>query len=263
MISSTSTADYEREEVEASLSNIADAFHVIGQEYKKLVGVVPHMSKTQAASVIARMSILPLVRQEAKAESKQDPAEHCPSTTQEQIAILEEPRVTQDPAEVMEEETVEKEEDESEVEVTDKYFRKYILTGKGKDPKVKINKACKEINYQNLVVLIAVGDYVINKAKNIKEIAKKWGLSFRSIQWAMSRKKEHSKGGRQYTKRKKLGDEKEEPVKKSKHLKEKGATASTKVTEAEKEPTEETEPDRELIETSSGEELPDVPWTKS
>ena len=82
------------------------------------------MSKTQAVSVIARMPILPLVRQETKTESKQDPAEPRPSTTQEQIAILEEPRVTQDPAEVMEEETVEKEEDKPEVGVTDEYFRK-------------------------------------------------------------------------------------------------------------------------------------------
>ena len=79
----------------------------------------------------------------------------------------------------------------------------------------------------------------------------------------MSRKKEHSKEGRQYAKRKKSGDEKEEPVKKSRCLEEKGATMSTKATEAEKEPTEETEPDRELTEISSGEELPDVPWTKS
>ena len=172
MISSTSTANYDREVVEASLTNIADAFHVIGQEYKKLVGVVPHMSKTQAASVIARMPILPFVKQEAKAESKQDPAEPYPSATQEQIAIPEEPRATQDPAEVMEEETVKKEEDEPEVEATDEYFRKYILTGKGKDPEMKINEACKETNYQNLVVLIAVGDYVVNKAKNTKEIAK-------------------------------------------------------------------------------------------
>ena len=144
MISTTSTADYDREEVEASLTNIADTFHVIGQEYEKLVGVVPQMSKTQAASVIARMPILPLVRQEAKAESKQDLAEPLPSTTQEQIAIPEGPRVTQDPTEVMEEETVEKEEDEPEVEVTDEYFRKYILTGKGKDPKVKINELARK-----------------------------------------------------------------------------------------------------------------------
>ena len=108
MISSTSTADYDREEVEASLTNIADAFHVIDQGYEKLVGVVPHMSKTQAASVIAKMPILPLVKQEAKVESKQDLAEPLPSTTQKQIAILEGPRVTQDPTELMEEETVEK-----------------------------------------------------------------------------------------------------------------------------------------------------------
>ena len=146
MISSTSRADYDREEVEASLTNIADAFHVIDQEYEKLVRVVPNMSKTQA-SVIARMPILPFVKQEAKAECKQDLVEPRPSRTQEQIPILEEPRVTKEPAEMVEEETEGKEEDEPEVEVTDEYFRKYILTGKGKDPEAKINAACKEINY--------------------------------------------------------------------------------------------------------------------
>ena len=81
-VSSTSTANYDRKEVEALLTNIADAFHVIGQEYEKLVKVVPHMSKTQAASVIARMPILPFVKQEAKAESKQDPVEPPPSMIQ-------------------------------------------------------------------------------------------------------------------------------------------------------------------------------------
>ena len=168
-ISLTSTADYDREEVEASLTNITDAFHVIGQEYKKLVGVVPHMSKTQAAGVIARMLILPFVKQEAKAESKQDPVEPLSSTTQEWTATPEGPRVTQDPTKVVEEETVEKEEDEPEVEVTDEYFRKYILTGKGKDPKAKINKACKEINYPNLVVLIAIGIMSSIKLKTSKK----------------------------------------------------------------------------------------------
>ena len=61
-ISSTSTVYYDREEVETLLTNIAGTFHVIGQEYEKLVGVVPHVSKTQAASVIARMLILPFVK---------------------------------------------------------------------------------------------------------------------------------------------------------------------------------------------------------
>ena len=45
MISSTSTADYDREEIEASLTNTADVFLIIVPEYEKLVGVVPHMSK--------------------------------------------------------------------------------------------------------------------------------------------------------------------------------------------------------------------------
>ena len=47
IISSMSTADYDQEEVETSLTTIADAFHTIGQEYEKLVGVVPHMSKSR------------------------------------------------------------------------------------------------------------------------------------------------------------------------------------------------------------------------
>ena len=33
-ISSTSTTDYDREEVETSLANIAEAFHTIGSEYE-------------------------------------------------------------------------------------------------------------------------------------------------------------------------------------------------------------------------------------
>ena len=48
-ISSTSTADYDREEVETSLTTISDAFHTIAQEYEKLTGTIPHMSKIQAA----------------------------------------------------------------------------------------------------------------------------------------------------------------------------------------------------------------------
>ena len=63
-----------------------------------------------------------------------------------------------------------------------------MLSGKGKNPKEKIQEACKEINYRNLVVLIAVRDYVVNQARNIKEVTKKWGLSFSAIQRVMSRK---------------------------------------------------------------------------
>ena len=91
-----------------------------------------------------------------------------------------------------------------------------MLSGKGKNSKEKIQEACKEINYRNLVVLITVGDYVVNQARNVKEVAKKWGLLFSAIQRAMSRKREHSIGGRQYAKKKKAVEKQGDPVKRSK-----------------------------------------------
>ena len=111
-----------------------------------------------------------------------------PGTSVEQLAAEAERSVEKPMEEAMEEPTTEEKNDEPEEESINEYFRKYILTGKGKSPEDKIQEACKEINYRNLVILIAVGDYIINQAKNIKEVAKKWGLLFSAIQWAMSRK---------------------------------------------------------------------------
>ena len=59
-ISSTSTADYDQDEVEASLATITNAFHKIGNEYEHLCSIVPHMTKTQVANVIGRLPIIPL-----------------------------------------------------------------------------------------------------------------------------------------------------------------------------------------------------------
>ena len=67
-ISSTSTADYNCEEVETSLSTISDAFQTIVQEYEKLTDTVPHMSKIQAAQVTARLPVLPILKQEVNKE---------------------------------------------------------------------------------------------------------------------------------------------------------------------------------------------------
>ena len=60
MISSTSTADYDQDEVEASLAAITDAFHKIRNEYEHLCSIVPHMTKTLVANVIGRLPIIPL-----------------------------------------------------------------------------------------------------------------------------------------------------------------------------------------------------------
>ena len=105
---------------------IANAFHTIGQEYEKLVGVVPHMKKTQATNVITRMPILPFVKQEIKAEGKQAPDQPLPRTSQDQGAIQEQLMEVPAPVEALEEEVPEKEEEEPEAEITDEYFRKYV-----------------------------------------------------------------------------------------------------------------------------------------
>ena len=255
-ISSTSMADYDCEEVEPSLTTISKAFHTIAQEYEKLTGTVPHMSKIQAAQVIARLPVLPIQKQEVKGEKMEATniveVEPTPGTSAEQLAAGAEKSVEKPMEEAMMEPTTEEKDDEPGEENVDEYFTKYKLTGKGKDPEEKIQEACKEINYRNLIVLIAVGDYIINQAKNIKEVAKKWGLSFSAIQQAMSRKREHSVGGRQYAKRKKAAERQQGPAKKSKRMEEKRTTES-----AEARSPQSAEPNQD---SSYSTELPDVPW---
>ena len=206
-ISSTSTADYDREEVEVSLTTISEAFHTIVQEYEKLTTTVPHMSKIQAAQVIAKLPILPIQKQEVKMEktetTKAVETEPIPGTSTKQPTAEAEEPIEEPMEEAMVEPAPGEKDVEPEEESVSEYFKRYVLTRKGKSPEDKIQEACKEINYQNLIVLIAVRDYIVNQAKNIKEVTKKWGLSFSTVQRAMSRKREHSVRGRQYAKRKK------------------------------------------------------------
>ena len=185
-ISSMSTANYDWKEVESSLTSIAEAFHTIAQEYEKLTGTVSHLSKVQAAQVIARLPILPALQQELKAKktdaAKMTEVEPVPGTSQELPATGAERPVEVPPEEVIAELTAEENKGEPDEENVNKYFKKYMLSSKGKDPEEKIQEACKEINYQNLVILNMVGDYVVNQAKNIKEVTRKWGLSFSTVQ---------------------------------------------------------------------------------
>ena len=255
-ISSTSTADYDHEEVETSLTTISEVFHTIAQEYEKLTTTIPHMSKIQAAQVIARLPILPIQKQEMKMEkteaAKTVKAEPMPGTSVELPTAEAKKPVEELMEEAMVEPTPEKKDDEPKEESVNEYFRKYILTRKGQSPEDKIQETCKEINYRNLVVLIAVGDYVVNQARNIKEVAKKWGLSFSTVQRVMSRKQEHSISGRQYTKRKKATEKQEGPAKKSKWTAEKCTTEPAEVRSPQP-----AEPSQDSLDST---ELPDVPW---
>ena len=115
-ISSMSTANYDQEEVETSLTNIAEAFHTIAQEYKKLTSSIPHMSIVQAAQVIARLPILPTLKQELKAKkmetAKTTETEPMPGTLQEPPAAEAEKLAEMPPEEVIAELTAEEKEDE-------------------------------------------------------------------------------------------------------------------------------------------------------
>ena len=184
--------DYNCEEVETSLSTISDAFHTIAQEYEKLTDTVPHMSKIQVAQVIARLPVLPILKQEVKKEKVETAdvveIELVPGTSTDRPTAGAEKSTEEPTEEAIVEWTTEEGDDEPNKSTVDEYFQKYMLSGKGKNPKEKIQEAYKEINYRNLVVLIAVGDYIVNQARNIKEVTKKWGLSFSAIQRAMCRK---------------------------------------------------------------------------
>ena len=52
------------------------------------------------------------------------------------------------------------------------------MTGKGDTPDQKVNEAVKELNYHNMLVVIAVGDKTINNIGSICTVAEKWGLSY-------------------------------------------------------------------------------------
>ena len=47
------------------------------------------------------------------------------------------------------------------------------MSGKGGTPEQKVNKAVKELNYHNMLVVIAVGDKTINNNGNIQMVAEK------------------------------------------------------------------------------------------
>ena len=75
------------------------------------------MSKVQAANVVARMPILPFLKQEAKAENKQEltmekAMEPVPSTSREQSTMPEGARSAQTPTEEVREEAAKKEDDD-------------------------------------------------------------------------------------------------------------------------------------------------------
>ena len=63
-ISSTSTADYDREEAEDLLDKISSCHTALATHYNKMNEIVPHMTKTQLAQYLGKVHILNIVKTE-------------------------------------------------------------------------------------------------------------------------------------------------------------------------------------------------------
>ena len=67
----------------------------------------------------------------------------------------------------------------------------------GENAEKKLQSIINSIGDQCALFLMAVGDCIVNK-KSQAEVATKYNIPRSRIQWAMSGKKEHRKGGKQY-----------------------------------------------------------------
>ena len=157
-ISSTSTQDFDREKVEREFINLASHYQQIGESFKKLVEEVPHMKKWQLATNLAKMPILPMIKIEEKVSSLYG---QCYEEEPSQVQEECDPKVYGDNAEK------------------------------------KLQSIINSIGDKSTLFLMAVGDCIVNK-KSQAEIATKYKISRSRIQRAMSGKKEHRKGGKQY-----------------------------------------------------------------
>ena len=157
-ISSTSTQDFDREKVEREFINLTSHYQQIRESFKKLVEEVPHMKKQQLATNLAKIPILPMIKIE------------------EEVSSMYGQCYEEEPSQVQE-------------ECDPKVY--------GENVEKKLQSIINSIGDQSTLFLMAVRDCIVNK-KSQAEIATKYNISRSRIQRAMSGKKEHRKGGKQY-----------------------------------------------------------------
>ena len=159
-VSSTLTQDFDREKVEKEFINLTSHYQQIRESFKKLVEEVPHIKKHQLATHFARMPILPMIN----------------VTTEEKVSSMYGQNYEEEPSQVQE-------------EYDPKVYRESM--------EKKLQSVINSIAEQSALLLMAVRDCIVNK-KSQAEIAKKYNLPRSRVQWAVSGKKEHKKGGKQY-----------------------------------------------------------------
>ena len=124
-ISSTSTHDFDREKVEREFINLTSHYQQIGESFKKLVEEVPHMRKHQLATHLADMPILPMVK----------------VMTEEKVSSMYGQRY-EEPSNIQEE---------------------YNPKVYGENAEKKLQSVINSIGEQSTLLLMAVGDCIINK----------------------------------------------------------------------------------------------------
>ena len=83
-ISSTSTADFDRDEAEDLLDKISSCQTALSQHYNRLNQIVPHMANAQLANYMGKIHIMPLV----KAESGPVTKTYTEETTSEECKLV-------------------------------------------------------------------------------------------------------------------------------------------------------------------------------
>ena len=164
MISTTSTHDFDREKVEREFINLISHYQQIGESFKKLVEEIPHMRKHQLATHLADMPTLPMVK----------------VTTEEKVSSMYR-QCYGEPSNIQEE---------------------YNPKVYGENAEKKLQSIISSIGQQSALHLMAVSNCIVSK-KSQAEIAKKYDIPRSRVQWAMSGKKEHKKGGKQYQQQRK------------------------------------------------------------
>ena len=80
-ISSTSTADFDRDEAEDLLDKISSSQMALSQHYNRLNQIIPHMTNAQLANYMGKIHIMPLVKAESgpvtKTYTKETTSEEC------------------------------------------------------------------------------------------------------------------------------------------------------------------------------------------
>ena len=173
-ISSTSTQDFDREKVEREFINLTSHYQQISESFRNLVEEVPHMKKHHLATHLMDMPILPMIK----------------VTTEEKVSSMYRQCYEEEPSKVQEE---------------------YDPKVHGESMERKLQSAINSFGEQSALLLMAVRDCVVNK-KSQAEIARKYGIPRSRVQQAMSGKKEHKKGGKQYWQERKRKTSEEDSV---------------------------------------------------